>query len=132
MPPAAQEKLRRVARQQKQLLDKARRLSHTFDKYRCPKGKLPQTIEIMEQLQVELEKGGYVHTAAKKRQVVLSNLAELKTITKKQKKLRRDRSALLPEELRKEISASLGEDVPREYRDMVENYFKSVSEAGNR
>lgn len=127
--PAAAKKLKRLARQQQQLIDKARRIAHGLEKRRYPTGQLPETINIMEQLKGELERGGYIPTAAQKRHVVLSNLREIKQLTQKEKRLRRDRSALLPEELRDEVSASLKENVPREYKDMVDNYFRALAES---
>jgi hypothetical protein len=42
----------------------------------------------------------------------------------------RDRSALLPKQLRDEIASSQDEKVPEQYRAMVESYFRALSEAG--
>lgn len=126
--PATANKLKRLARQQEQLIDKARRIAHGLEKRRYPTGQLPDTINIMEKLKTEMERGGYVPTAAQKRRVVLSNLREVKELTQKQKQLHRDRSALMPEEMREEVAASLKDNVPREYKDMVDNYFRALSE----
>jgi hypothetical protein len=127
--PATANKLKRLARQQQQLIDKARRIAHGLEKRRYPSGQLQSTIQIMEQLKGELDRGGYIPTAANKRRVVLSNLREVKALAQKEKQLRRDRSALMPEELREEVAASLKENVPMEYKDMVNNYFRALSES---
>jgi len=132
LPPAAREALRRLAHQQQQLIDKARRLDFGLEKYRYPRGRLPDTIELMEEIQGELDAGTFIPTAARQHRVVLSDLREIKDLVQKQKQLARDRSALLPEELREEIAAALRQDVPREYREMVDNYFRALSEAGTR
>ena len=132
IPPAAQQALKRLAQQQQQLIDQARRIDFGLEKYRYPRAQLPDAISIMEQIQQQLQEGTFIPTAARQDKVVLANLREVKDLVDKQKQLARDRSALLPEELREEIAASLREEVPREYRDMVDNYFRSLSEAGTR
>ncbi len=131
IPPALQDKLKRLASQQRQLIDEAQRLDFGLKKYRYPRGRLPSTIGMMEQIQQELEAGGYVATAGRREKTVLSNLRELKELVDKQKEVRRDRSALLPKELRDEISSGLKEEVPQQYREMVESYFRALSEAGS-
>ena len=120
-----------MADRQQQLIDKARRIDHGLKKYRYPRGQLPTTIEIMEELKHDLEEGTVSLTAGHRQKIVLSNLRELKELVSKHKEVRRDLSALLPKELRDEIAASLHENVPEEYRQMVDNYFRALSEVGS-
>ena len=132
LPPAAQQALKRLANMQQQLIDQARRIDFGLEKYRYPRGQLPDTISMMEQIQKQLQEGTFIPTAAREHKAVLTNLRELKDLVDKQKQLTRDRSALLPEELREEIAAALREEVPREYRELVDNYFRALSETGTR
>ena len=131
IPPALQDKLKRLALQQQQLIDQARRLDFGLKKYRYPRGRLPDTIEIMENIQGELTAGSYISTAGRRNKTVLSGLREIKELVEKQKDVRRDRSALLPKEMRDEISASLQDETPRQYRDMVNDYFRALAEGGS-
>ncbi len=127
IPPPLQQKLQRMALQQQQLIDAARHLDYGLKKYRHPRGRLPETIELMEAQKRSLEQAE-VGTFGRYQKVVLSNLREVKELTDKQKQLTRDRSALLPKKLRDEISAAQSESVPDEYQEMVRNYFRALSE----
>ena len=83
----------------------------------------------MEAQKTSLEEGEISNFGSYQR-VVLSNLREVKELSEKQKRLWRDRSALLPEQLREEITSAQDEPVPEAYRRMVEDYFRALSEAG--
>ncbi len=131
MPPPLQQKLQRVAMQQQELIDHAKRLDFGLEKYRAPRGRLPETIELMEKQQAAL-KSGDVANFVRQQRIVLSNLREVKELADKQKQVVRDRSALLPKNVREEISSSQNETVPDQYREMVRNYFRALSEAGTR
>ncbi len=131
VPPPLQEKLQRLASRQRQLIDRARRIDYGLKKYRAPRGRLPETIELMES-QADALAEGEVSTFAGYQRVVLSNFREVKELTDKQKQLQRDRSALLPKRLRDEISSARTEDVPERYRRMVRNYFRALSEAATK
>lgn len=125
--PDTANRLKRLARQQKQLIGKARRIAHGLRKRRYPSGKLPETIKIMEDLHEELDSGRYMRTAARKKQVVLDNLHELKTVTEKTKQMRQDRSSQLPEQMREEVDAALRAPIPDKYEGTVRNYFETLS-----
>jgi hypothetical protein len=129
-PPPVQQKLKRMANQQKELIDKARRLDYGLKKYRYPRGDLPKTIEMMEELQGHLEEGE-ISTYMTKHGVVLTNLREVKELVDKRKQVWRDRSRLLPEEIREEISSSADEEIPEEYREMVNRYYRALAESSS-
>jgi len=129
VPPPLQQRLKRMAVQQADLIDKAKRLDYGLQKYQHPRGKLPDAIQLMEEEKVALDKGE-VNTFARSQRIVLSNLREVKELSEKEKQLWRDRSALLPKQLRDEIASSQDEQVPEQYRAMVESYFRALSEAG--
>jgi hypothetical protein len=129
VPPPLQQRLKRMAVQQGELIDKAKRLDYGLQKYQHPRGKLPETIDLMEKQKAGLEQAE-LSTFGKTQRIVLDNLREVKELSEKQKQLYRDRSALLPKQLRDEIASSQNEKVPEQYRQMVENYFRALSEAG--
>ncbi|MCK4284282.1 MAG: hypothetical protein KAX44_08195, partial [Candidatus Brocadiae bacterium] len=128
-PPPLQQRLKRMAVQQQELIDNARRLDYGLKKYRHPRGKLPETVELMEAQRDSLEQGE-LSTFGGHQRIVLSNLRELKELSEIQKQIWRDRSALLPKQLREEIASAQNERVPEQYREMVRNYFRALSEAG--
>ena len=128
-PPPLQQALKRMANQQAEIIDKARRLDYGLKKYRQPRGSLPEAIELMEAQKTALQ-SGEVRNFAHYQRIVLSNLREVKELSEKQKQLVRDRSALLPKELRDEVAAAQDEPVPEQYREMVRNYFRALSDAG--
>jgi hypothetical protein len=130
-PPALKDALKRMASRQQQLIDKAQRLDHGLQKYRYPRAQLPSTIELMEEIKKDLDTGRYISTAGAGEKVVLSNLRELKDLVDKQKQVQRDLTALMPKEIRQEIAAGLHEGVPKTYREMVNEYFRALSEAGS-
>ena len=127
-PPAAQQALKRMANMQQQILDKARRLDKGLQEYEHPRGRLPSTIELMEQLKINIEEGD-LSTAGRQHKLVLQGLREVKSLVSAQKDLLRDRTALLPKEIREDISSSRHEQAPRQYRQMVDNYYRALSEA---
>ena len=131
VPPPLQQKLQRVAFKQQELIDHARHLDFGLEKYRAPRGKLPETIELMQK-QVDALKSGNVANFAREQRVVLTNLREVKEMADKQKQVVHDQSALLPKNVRDEIASSQSETVPDQYRQMVANYFRALSEAGTR
>jgi len=132
IPPATRGKMKRLASMQQNLIDKAQRVDMALKEYNYPRGDLPKTIELMEEVQQDLDSGAYISTAGKRNRNVLTGLREVKDMVEKQKELSRDRAPLLPKELREEIASSQHEKVPREYEDMVDNYFRALSEAGTR
>jgi len=131
VPMALQDRLKRLADSQQQLIDKANRVDYGLRKYRYPRGRLPETIELMEELKSDLEGAEDILTAGTRHRVVLSNLRELKSLIAAQKQVIRDRTALLPKELRDEIAAARDEVVPAQYQDMVDEYFRALSQAGS-
>ena len=130
MPPTVRSRLKRVTQLQQQLIDKAQSLDYGLRKYNYPRGELPKTIELMREIRTNIEQGD-IPTAGTSSRIVLSNLAELKDVVSRQKRLTRDNSASLPNEIRDEIAAGANEGVPPEYRDLVSGYFRALSEAGS-
>jgi hypothetical protein len=129
VPPPLQQALKRLAAQQSELIDKAKRLDYGLKKYRYPQGHLPESIELMQAQQQSLD-AGEIGLFGSRQRVLLSNLREVKELSETQKQLFRDRSALLPKQLREEIASGRDEPVPEQYRTMVEDYFRSLSELG--
>jgi len=129
VPPPLQQKLSRMAQRQRQLIDKARRINYGLEKYRAPRGRLPDTIELMKLQEDHLRKGE-VSAFASYQRVVLSGLREVKELTQKQKQVARDRGALLPKRVRDELSLAQTEEAPEAWRQMVRDYFRALSEAG--
>ncbi|MFW6189246.1 MAG: hypothetical protein ACOC7T_02335 [Planctomycetota bacterium] len=128
VPPPLQKELKRLAARQRQLIDRAERIDYGLKKYRAPRGRLPETIELMKAQAAGLERGE-VATFAGYRRVVLTNLREVKQLTEKRKQIVRERGSLLPKRLRDEIAAGETENVPERYRSMVRSYFRAISDA---
>ena len=129
-PPRTQMDLKRMANQQQQLIDKAERLDYGLKKLNYPRGELPKAIEMMKQVKSDLSEGRPISTAGASQKVLLSNLKEIKDVVERQKQVNRDTAALVDKKVRDEVSASLNEEVPKQYKDMVEGDFRTISEAG--
>jgi len=127
VPAAVQKQLKRMANQQQQLIDQAKRIDFGLQKYQCPRGELPKTIELMQQVQQQFDSGKMLSTAGSSQKVILSNLRDVKDVVSRQKVVNRS-NASLPKEMRDEIAASAGEEVPEQYRELVNGYFKALSE----
>jgi hypothetical protein len=130
VPPPLRQKLKRLAQQQQELIDKAKRLDYGLKKYRHPRGDLPQTIELMEVVKASLEEGE-INTFSSYQRIVLSDLRDIKETSEKQKLLWRDRTAPLPKELRQEISSAEDERMPEQYRELIRSYSRSLAEGGS-
>ena len=129
VPPPLQQQLKRLAVQQQGLIDKAKRLDYGLKKYRHPRGKLPETIELMEAIQDSLEQGE-ISTFVNYNRIVLSDLRDVKETSELQKQVWRDRTAPLPKELRDEIASARNERMPEQYRELIRSYFRSLAGEG--
>ena len=125
-PPSVQQKLKRIARRQRQLLDKARRLNHGLKKYRYPRGRLPRTIKLMKGMQNNLQKAELRPYAARSKRVT-GDLKDVQELVRKQKQVQRDRAGNMPEDIRQEISSASGGKVPHEYEGLVKDYFRALA-----
>ncbi len=129
-PPRTQADLKRMANQQQQIIDKAERLDYGLKKLNYPRGELPKAIDMMRQIKSDLAEGRPISTAVASQRLLLANLKEVKDVVERQKQVNRDTAALVDKKVRDEVAASLREEVPRQYKDMVEGYFRAISEAG--
>jgi hypothetical protein len=131
VPPPIQDKLKRMAGMQQEIIEKARRIDYGLKKYGYPRGNLPETIEIMERIKGELS-DGEITTFTKYQRVVLTDLRDVKETTEKVKNTRQDRSMPLPKELRDEIASAEREPMPEQYEALIRSYFRALSEEGTR
>jgi hypothetical protein len=129
VPPPVQEKLKRMVSLQQEMIEKARRIDYGLKKYGHPRGNLPETIDMMEQIKEGLSKGE-ISTFTKFQRVVLSDLRDVKETSEKVKATRRDRSAPLPKELRDEIASAEREPMPEQYEALIRSYFRALAEEG--
>jgi hypothetical protein len=128
LPPPLQQQLNRMASRQTQLVEKARGAVHDLGQYRRPPGRLPAAIELM-QAQAESLRAGEVTTFARRQRLLLADLRQVKDVIVRQKSVQRDLTAPLPKDLLDGIAAAEDETVPEQYREMVRNYFRALSEA---
>jgi len=129
VPPTVQQELKRVASLQQQLIDKAERLDYGLRKFGYPRGELPTTIELMKQIERDIGSAD-IPTARAAQKVVVTNLREVKDVVTRQKQVNRVNSVPLSKEIREEVAAASRENVPEQYQDLVEGYFRALSEAG--
>ncbi|MBI3270103.1 MAG: hypothetical protein HYZ53_13845 [Planctomycetes bacterium] len=126
-PPPTMEKMDRIKNQQADLRNKAEQLEVSLEKRHYYPEDLKRAIELMRQLEADLARYKGDNYVERRKQIV-EKLASLKKVIDTQLRSSRDAAVRLPKELREEILNSLDEEAPEEYKELLKEYYKSLSE----
>ncbi|HUT01052.1 MAG TPA: hypothetical protein VM031_01255 [Phycisphaerae bacterium] len=126
VPPDVKKEMPRMAKKQASLVNKAERLRGQFKVNDYAGFKFLQAITLMSRVQRDLEKGRYQNVLRAKNKT----LAALR-----QSKLRignidvtEDTSSAMPKYIRDDIADAMKGKLPEEFRDVLEHYYRRLSE----
>ena len=129
VPPEISKELPRLAQKQAALVNKAERLRGQFQVNDYAGFKFLQAITLMSRVQRDLEKGRY-QNVLRAREQTLSALTQSK-LRIGQIDVAQDTSAEMPKYIRDDIADAMKGKLPAEFRDVLEQYYRRLSEAGN-
>jgi hypothetical protein len=118
--------LQRLAGQQATLRNKAEAIDLQLEVANFHRTDLKKLIEIMAQVERDL-KAGRLQNVARQRQVLLEGLGNVKQLLGGETQTRADRSANLPNDVRKEILGGLKEPSPAGWEELNRRYFQRLT-----
>lgn len=128
VPPEIKKALPRLAQKQAAIVNKAERLRGQFQVNDYAGFKFLQAITLMSRVQHDLEKGRYQNVLRARKQT-LSALSQSK-LRIGQIDVAQDTSAEMPKYIRDNIADAMKGNLPAEFRDVLEQYYRRLSEAG--
>jgi len=129
VPPEIAKELPRLAQKQAALVNRAERLGGQFQVNDYAGFKFLQAITLMSRVQHDLEKGRY-QNVLRARERTLSALTQSK-LRIGRIDVAQDTSAEMPKYIRDDIADAMKGKLPAEFRDVLQQYYRRLSEAGN-
>lgn len=126
-PPETAEKMKKLATQQSAARSQAEKLDYVLEKRRYTSDDLKQAIELMKQFEADLKRFKGQDYEAKRKEIV-EKIRAVQKIVEAEIDRSRDLAAPMPKELRDELQNALDEQAPEEFRDLVKEYYKTLSE----
>lgn len=126
-PPAIQRQMARLANQQAEIRTQAERIEYGLDRRNYQSDDLSQAVELMKEMERDLGRGAGRDYGELQRRIV-ERLREAKKVIGAQVRSNEDTAAHLPKRMRDELESAMDEEAPAEYRDLIEDYYKNLSE----
>jgi hypothetical protein len=128
--PLLQRRMKSLANQQAAIRQQAERLEHKLKRRRFHSLSLRRAIELMDAFERDLKRfKGADYT--ERRHAITRNLTLLKTVYEETLRRQREAQARLPRRMRDSLQNALDEAPPREYRSLIEDYYRALTrEAG--
>jgi Sec-independent protein translocase protein TatA len=121
--------LGRLRGRQVEIRQKAEKLERASAGLGLPTDGLERSIRIMKELEGLLGRGD-LEGFAKRKGVLVDSMKDGTQEMLRHARLRRDRSAGVPEELRRELSTVDLDEVPEAYRDLIRQYYRILGGGG--
>ncbi|MFA4986322.1 MAG: hypothetical protein WC712_07040, partial [Candidatus Brocadiia bacterium] len=126
-PPDVKKEMGRLAGQQAEMLGKAENLLHELKKRHYPTKDVEKAIADLKEIEKMLREGAHGDISGKMRAIV-EKLRDAQKVIDEQTKINRERRRQLPERDREGIGGASDEEVPPDYRDLVDEYYRSLAE----
>ena len=127
VPPELQRRMGSLAGKQAQLRNKAEGVKAGLAVKNYDAFALDEAIEGMRKVQRDLLAGRYLN-ALRQKDVVLESLKGTKMLLGGEVRVRKDTSAALPNEVKKDVLDALEKPMPRGYEDYLKRYYERLSE----
>ena len=128
VPPPLAKELKRMAGKQAQLLNRAERMQTRFQAGDYANFKFLQAITLMNRVKKDLETGRYT-SALRARKDTLSALKQAHDVLTGRIDVEADASAAMPKYIRDNIADAMKGNLPAEYRDALEQYYRRLGQA---
>jgi len=130
VPPQLKEVMDRVAGKQAQLLNQAERVQAQLDPNDLAYFKLTQAIILMGKVQNDIENHRYAN-ALRARDTIRDNLQQTKLLLTGEYDVAVDASAGMPKYVQQEINDAATRNLPEEYKDALQEYYRTLSRGGD-
>jgi len=127
VPPELQRRMGSLAGKQAQLRNKAEGVKAGLAVRNYDSFALDEAIEGMRKVQRDILAGRY-QNALRQKDVILESLKGTKMLLSGEVRIRKDSSAALPNEVRKDVLDALEKPMPRGYEDYLKRYYERLSE----
>jgi len=127
VPPELQRRMGSLAGKQAQLRNKAEGVKADLAVKNYDSFALDEAIEGMRKVQRDILAGRY-QNALRQKDVILESLKGTKMLLSGEVRIRKDSSAALPNEVRKDVLDALEKPMPRGYEDYLKRYYERLSE----
>ncbi|MDY7011008.1 MAG: hypothetical protein SVV80_09695 [Planctomycetota bacterium] len=129
LPPPVKQQLKRLAGKHAQLLSRAQRLQAAFKVTDYSNFQFLHAVTLMNRLQGDLDNFRY-RNALRRRGVTLSALKQTRQLLTGQIDVTTDSTAEMPKKIRDDISDAMKSKLPAEYSEILQKYFRTLSEQG--
>ena len=127
VPPELQRRMGSLAGKQAQLRNKAEGVKAGLAVKNYDSFALDDAIEGMRKVQRDILAGRY-QNALRQKNVILESLKGTKMLLSGEVRIRKDSSAALPNEVRKDVLDALEKPMPRGYEDYLKRYYERLSD----
>ncbi len=129
LPPPAKQQLKRLAGRHAQLLNRAERMRAAFKVTDYSNFQFLRAITLMNRVQGDLDNFRY-QNALRRRPVTLSALRRTHQLLTGRIDVTTDSTANMPKHIRDDIADAMKAKLPAEYREVLQKYFRKLSEQG--
>jgi hypothetical protein len=127
VPPPLARKMERLAGRQSDIRNRAERVSIAFKVLNYPADELNGLVSAMKDTEDDLRNYRYKNVLRRKN-VLLKGLQAARLLVQSRVTVARDFTATLPPEVQREIVDTADQELPVEYRELVQKYYESLSE----
>ena len=127
VPPPLARKMERLAGKQADLRNRAERVAVAFKVLNYPTTDADKLVTDMKDVEDDLKNYRYQNVLRKKH-VLLKGLQTAKLMLQNRIAVGKDFTATLPPEIQREIMDTVEQQLPPEYRELVQKYYESLSE----
>ncbi len=131
VPPPLEKEMQRLAGKQAALANRAERIQAQFQQNDHGNVKMLQTITLMNKVRNDLENYRYNNVLRGKKET-LESRKDSKLMLSGKMDVTTDTTSTMPKRVRDDISDAMKGKVPDEYRDVLEQYYRRLSEQGGR
>ena len=126
IPPEISQKLKALSGRQAELRNKAERIELAFQTMGYPTEPINRSVRAMKEMEDALQNGRYRHIS-RQHHVLVKNLSDTRLFLAGESRVQRDLTVNLPPEMQDEILDAMGDPTPKEYKQLLDAYFKSVN-----
>jgi len=130
VPPELQKQLNRLAGRQATLINKAQRIRAQFRVSDHANLKLLKAVTLMNRVRGDLRQYRY-HNALRRRREVLAAIQDSGLLLSGKVQVEADATAAMPKYIRDDIADAMTGSLPEEFREVLKQYYRRLSEAGS-
>jgi len=131
VPPPLAREMQRLAGKQADLISRGRRFLENYQQKDFASFKLLQSITLLDRVRGDLENYRY-QNVLRARKVVLDSLQQTKLAVDRRYEVTVDRSGAMPKYIQDSVADAMKGKMPEEFRDVLEQYYKRLSEQGGK